>query len=328
MALSHFALLLPGNFTEAEPEIGLEESLQLFELAEDLGFDSAWVRQRHLERGIGSAPVFLAAASQRCKRIGLGTAVIQLGYETPFRLAEDLALLDVLSRGRLEVGVSAGPAPFASFLGDLLPLKALGGGKYAQPEALARALRAEPLSDQPIAGNAAGGQIPRLQPIAKGLGARLWYGAGGQASALWAGQNGWNLLSGNVISAEESEDFLTNQAQLVALWRAALAAKGHSARLGLGRVILPFDSADRTTRESYRAFAEARLARTKQPNGPRRTLFLPDLIGGSQEILRALEADPILPHADHLRLELPYDFSVQNYAQIMRDFIKLKGAIG
>ncbi len=78
----------------------------LFEVGEALGFHSAWVRQRHLERGVSSAATFLAAASQRTKRIGLGTAVIQLGYENPFRLAEDLATVDVLSRGRLNVGVS------------------------------------------------------------------------------------------------------------------------------------------------------------------------------------------------------------------------------
>lgn len=50
---------------------------------------------------------FLAAASQRTSRIELGSAVIQMGYENPFRLAEDLATVDILSRGRLNVGLSA-----------------------------------------------------------------------------------------------------------------------------------------------------------------------------------------------------------------------------
>lgn len=84
-----------------------------------MGFDGAWIRQRHLEHGVGSAAVFLAAAGQRTERVELGTAVIPIGYENPFRLAEDLALADVLSRGRLQVGLSTG-MPHAELLGDLV----------------------------------------------------------------------------------------------------------------------------------------------------------------------------------------------------------------
>ena len=72
------------------------------------GFDVAWVRQRHLQSGISSPVALLAAASQRTHRIELGTAVIPLGWENPLRLAEDLATVDVLSGGRLNVGVGAG----------------------------------------------------------------------------------------------------------------------------------------------------------------------------------------------------------------------------
>jgi len=89
MAIRHLAFLSPGNFPDTDPFDGLEQTLQLFAYGEALGFDSAWVRQRHLERGVSSAATFLAAASQRTLRIGLGTAVVQMGYENPFRLAED-----------------------------------------------------------------------------------------------------------------------------------------------------------------------------------------------------------------------------------------------
>jgi hypothetical protein len=118
--IRHVAFVTPGNYAEEDPETGLEEALHLFEKGEDLGFDSAWVRSRHLERGISSAATFLAAASQRTRRIRLGTAVIQLGYENPFRLAEDLATADLLSNRRLEVGVSAGPPAYGPLLGDRL----------------------------------------------------------------------------------------------------------------------------------------------------------------------------------------------------------------
>ena len=322
--MNHFALLIPGNHAGDDPFPGLEDTLCLFTEAEELGYDSAWIRQRHLERGVSSAATFLAAATQRTERIGLGTAVIQLGYENPFRLAEDLATVDVLSRGRLNVGVSAGPAPFAALLGDLLPAPAPGDGKHAQAERLARALRAEPLADAPLAGNAAGAQVPRLHPRAMGLTDRLWYGGGSRASARWAGENGWHLLTGNVITSEGSTDFLETQGKLIATWQAGRAGSGGApGRVGLGRVILPLDSADPATRERYLAFRDARMARTRQPNGLGRTMFLPDLVGTSDQILQALRDDPVMGLATEFRLELPYEFSNAQYRQILRDFAKL-----
>ncbi|MFG3023699.1 LLM class flavin-dependent oxidoreductase [Streptomyces sp. NPDC048254] len=117
--ITSLAFLTPGNFADDDPYPGLEETLQLFEYGERLGYDGAWIRQRHLEHGVGSAAVFLAAAGQRTERIELGTAVIPIGYESPFRLAEDLALADVLSRGRLQIGFSTG-MPHADLLGDLV----------------------------------------------------------------------------------------------------------------------------------------------------------------------------------------------------------------
>lgn len=327
MPIEHFAILIPGNYAGDNPLSGLEETLQLFQLAEDLGYDSAWVRQRHLERGVSSAATFLAAATQRTSRIGLGTAVIQLGYENPFRLAEDLATVDVLSGGRLNIGVSAGPAPFAHLLRDFLPVWPEAESRYAQAERLARALRSEPLSGQAEAGNAAGDQIPRLQPFAQGLTDRLWYGGGSEASAIWAARNGWHLLTGNVITAEASEDFLDTQAGLIGLHASHWAGAG-SAQVALGRVILPTDSATPAQARKYHDFAAGRLARTRQPNGPRRTMFLPDIVGNSDEILRALRADPLVPSARHLRLELPYEFEAGDYRQILRDFRKLFDELG
>ena len=83
---------------------GIEETLQMIERAEALGFDSVWLRHRHLQPGISSPVAIMAAASQRTSRIELGTAVIPLGLENPFRLAEDLATVDILSGGRINPG--------------------------------------------------------------------------------------------------------------------------------------------------------------------------------------------------------------------------------
>jgi len=114
------SFLSPGNFPDDDPYAGLEDTLRLFELGEQLGFDGAWIRQRHLEHGVSAGAVFLAAAAQRTQRVQLGTAVIPIGYESPFRLAEDLSTADVLSRGRLQVGLSAGRPPHLDLMGPLV----------------------------------------------------------------------------------------------------------------------------------------------------------------------------------------------------------------
>ena len=97
-----------GRFDAADPAPGIEETLRVIEQAEALGFDSVWLRCRHLQPGISSPVAIMAAASQRTSRIELGTAVIPLGLENPFRLAEDLATVDILSGGRINPGVSVG----------------------------------------------------------------------------------------------------------------------------------------------------------------------------------------------------------------------------
>ncbi len=318
--ISEFHFLLPGNFAEENPRAGLERTLELIAEGERLGYAGAWSRQRHLERGVSSAAVFLAAATQRTTRIKLGTAVIQLGYETPFRLAEDLAMADVLSGGRLQAGVSAGPPPFGRLLGDLLydgdPEKI--DYSHVRAERLARAIRSEPLHDEALAGNAAGAQIPRLQPVAQGLADRLWYGGGSLKSAVWAGGAGFRLLSGNIVTGEQTEDFFAAQNALIDAFQASWRGRG-AAEVGLGRVILPTDSASPSTRRRYAEFAASRDARTKAPQGERRTLFLPDLVGTTQEIAERLRADPVVGRVSSLRLEAPYEFEAEDYAQILHD---------
>src|SRR3982751_5869357 len=107
--LRKLGFLTIGLFDGADPRPGHESTLEVISLGERLGFDSAWVRHRHLQYGISSPIAVLAAASQRTSRIELGTAVIPLGWENPLRLAEDLATVDILSGGRLNPGVSVGP---------------------------------------------------------------------------------------------------------------------------------------------------------------------------------------------------------------------------
>ncbi len=87
-----------------------EELLEQVEAAETLGFDSFWIAEHHFHE-YGAIPrpaVWMAAAAQRTKRIRLGCAVVVLPFDNPLRVAEDLAMVDILSNGRLEVGVGSG----------------------------------------------------------------------------------------------------------------------------------------------------------------------------------------------------------------------------
>lgn len=323
ISISHLGFLTPGNFSNDSPFEGIEATLDLIAFGESLGFNSAWVRQRHLEPGIGTAAVFLAAASQRTSTIQLGSAVIQIGYESPFRLAEDLSMVDVLSRGRLNVGLSAGVPPHAALLGPLVhdgdwQSHDLGHARIAR---FADNLAGHYLGDDDTTiATPFGPQRPRLQPHATGLSGRLWYGGGSQKSARWAGENGFNLLTGNVISGEDTDDFHTAQRRLIETYRTA--SDGWPSRIALGRVIVPIDSAPPARVARYQAFAASRLERTLAPNGPKRTLFPRDLVGTSEEIVDWLLNDPVLPLIDELRLELPYEFTLPEYEQILTDTVE------
>ncbi|BCW44911.1 putative FMN-dependent luciferase-like monooxygenase [Arthrobacter sp. StoSoilB5] len=113
-----------GFFTRLLDDVGPAEryrlALEQIQAAEDTGFDTAWVAQHHFNEAEGGLPaplVFLAYAAARTTSIRLGTGIITLPLEDPLRVAEDTAVLDLISGGRLEVGVGTGgtPSSFAAF---------------------------------------------------------------------------------------------------------------------------------------------------------------------------------------------------------------------
>jgi putative FMN-dependent luciferase-like monooxygenase len=113
-----------GFFTRLLDEAGPAERYRLATEqiihAEEVGFDSAWVAQHHFDEDEGGLPaplVFLAQVAARTSRIRLGTGIVTLPLEDPVRVAEDASVLDLLSGGRLELGVGSGgtPSSFAAF---------------------------------------------------------------------------------------------------------------------------------------------------------------------------------------------------------------------
>ena len=82
-------------------------------LAEELGFDRIWLTEHHfIEYGIAVDPALLAAAAaMRTRRVRIGLAAAILPFHHPIRLAEQLAMVDILSGGRLDVGIGRGNRP-------------------------------------------------------------------------------------------------------------------------------------------------------------------------------------------------------------------------
>ncbi|GAA4706685.1 LLM class flavin-dependent oxidoreductase [Nocardioides conyzicola] len=315
--LSRLGFLTIGLFDPDDPGAGHESTLRIIELGERLGFDSAWLRHRHLQYGISSPVAVLAAASQRTSRIELGTAVTPLGWENPLRLAEDWATVDVLSGGRLNPGLSVGPPMRYDEVRDAL-YPDTGDAEdftYTRVERLLRLVRGEPAS--PFRGREGIEDFSdRVQPHSPGLASRIWYGAASLGSARWAGKQGLNLLTSSVVKAEESEDFEQVQLAQIRAFRSAHPL-GDRARVSQGLVVIPTDGASAAQVARYTAYAEARLPRTREPQGPARMMFAPDLVGTADEIAERLEAHAAFREVDEVAFALPFTFEEADYVQIL-----------
>src|ERR1700721_2230483 len=97
---------LPRPWTETSEYDLFQTPLSQVELADKLGYDYMWEVEHHFleEYSHSSAPeVFLAAASQRTKRIRLGHGITQLTTNQPAKVAEKVSALDLISNGRVEL---------------------------------------------------------------------------------------------------------------------------------------------------------------------------------------------------------------------------------
>src|SRR5947208_188599 len=104
-------------FLQAPPALShadvFRREIEQMAWTEELGFDSLWLTEHHfIEYGLSVSPAVLAAAAaMRTRRVRIGLAAAILPFHDPVRLAEELAMVDVLSGGRLDVGVGRGNRP-------------------------------------------------------------------------------------------------------------------------------------------------------------------------------------------------------------------------
>ncbi|WP_033326411.1 LLM class flavin-dependent oxidoreductase [Streptomyces yerevanensis] len=327
--LRKLGFLTIGLFDGDDPRRGHESTLEIIEFGEQLGFDSAWLRHRHLQYGISSPVAVLAAASQRTRRIELGTAVIPVGWENPLRLAEDLATVDILSGGRVNPGVSVGPPMHYDQVREALYPDTADAEdfSYERVRRLLDFVRGKPATDF---SGVQGFEVfsDRVQPHASGLGRRMWYGGGSLSSARWAGEHEMNFLTSSVVKAQESEDFAQVQLSHIRAFRAH-HPDGDRARVSQGLVVIPTDGASPEQRAKYEEYARKRLPRTVAPQGPARLMFAPDLVGTSEQIAEQLYAHAAFREIDEVAFALPFTFDHEDYVQILTDIAtRLGPALG
>lgn len=224
----------------------LLQTIELAQAAEEIGVDGAFVRVHHFERQLASPFPLLAAIAARTRRIEIGTGVIDMRYENPLYMAEEAAIADLISGGRLQLGISRGAPetalrgaesfgyvpPEGSTVADLARdktqvfLQAIGG------KAVAR-------TDPERTGGFSGGLA--IQPQSPGLAERIWWGSGTFATAAWAASLGMNLQSSTLLSEDTGVPFDQLQAEQIRTYRKAWAENGQTrpARVSVSRSVIP-----------------------------------------------------------------------------------------
>ena len=216
-----------------------EETIQECELAEASGFDSVWVGEHHNSPTLYPTPLIgLAAIAARTRRLRLGTAVLLLPLYHPVAVAEEGAMVDMISGGRLILGVGAGYAPheFAAFG---LPVKERGSRLEEGVTLLHRLWTEEKVSHQGhhyTVSEVTVGPRPIQRPRPP-----IWFAAWAEPAIRRAARLGDAWLGGPSARLEEL-------AACVRLFREARQAAGRDPRGGevaLVRFVFVADSPER-----------------------------------------------------------------------------------
>ncbi len=243
----------PHSQTRSASDV-LLQSIDLAVAAEELGADGAYFRVHHFARQLASPYPLLAAAAARTRRIELGTGVIDMRYENPLTMAENAAAADLISGGRLQLGISRGSPEqvvdgFRHFGHDPEPGQDPADMAREHTRVLREVLRGEGFAEpnpRPMFPNPPG--LLPLEPHAPGLRDRVWWGAGTRATAEWAGGQGMHLMSSTLLTEDTGVPFHRLQAEQVERFRKAWADAGHphEPRVSVSRSIFPIvDDRDR-----------------------------------------------------------------------------------
>ena len=305
--MTTFPIKRLGFFTRLLDQVDADERYRLateqIRHAEKFGFDSAWIAQHHFHEGEGGLPapfVFLAHAAAHTSRIRLGTGIVTLPLELPIRVAEDAAVTDLMSEGRLEVGVGPG--------GNLTAFTAFGL-ESDQRHALFDANLAT-LKTAWSGGTLAGGD--KLYPASPTLVDRIWQATFTVSGARRAGLAGDGLM----LSRTQPRSPEAPQASLADIQNPMLDAylealpKGVEPRILASRTIFVADDHDEAMRLAEIGLSRLRHRLAATGNFTSGSL-VGDLIramdvhiGTPDEVIASLQADSTLQRSTDLTMQV------------------------
>ena len=300
----------------------LLQSIELAVAAEQLGADGAYFRVHHFARQLASPFPLLAAVGARTSRIEIGTAVIDMRYENPLYMAEDAGAADLIAGGRLQLGISRGS-----------PEQVIDGWRHFgyQPadgetdadmgrrhaEIFLDLLRGEGFAQpnpRPMFPNPPG--LLRLEPHSDGLRERIWWGAGSNATAVWAATLGMNLQSSTLKSDETGEPFHVQQAAQIRAYRAAWKEAGHTRkpRVSVSRSIFALvDDRDR----AYFGHEREEKDQIGFIDEKTRAIFGRSHAAEPDVLIEQLRSDEAIAEADTLLLTVPNQLGVAYNAHVI-----------
>ncbi len=314
----------PGSQARTASDV-LHQSIDLAVAAEELGADGAYFRVHHFARQLASPFPLLAAIGARTSRIEIGTGVIDMRYENPMYFAEDAGAADLIADGRLQLGISRGSpeqviegyryfgfqppegktdADMARMHTEVL-LEILKGEGFAQP------------NPRPMFPNPPG--LLRLEPHSPGLRDRLWWGAGSRATAVWAAEQGMNLMSSTLLTEDTGVPFHQLQAEQIQQFRDAWARAGHerTPRVSVSRSIFAI------TNDTDRAYFGSDGDSTDQvgmlEGGKAR--FGRSYAAEPDQLIDQLAEDEAIEAADTLLLTVPNQLGVDYNAHVLESIL-------
>ncbi len=315
----------PQSGTRSAQDV-LLQSIDLAVAAEELGADGAYFRVHHFARQLSSPFPLLAAVGARTKKIEIGTGVIDMRYENPFYMLEDASSADLISQGRLQLGLSRGSPEqvidgwlhfgFAPAEGESEQdmarrhtetfLDLLKGKGFARP------------NPRPMFPNPPG--LLRLEPVSEGLRDRIWWGAGSDATAKWAAKLGMHLQSSTLKQDESGEPLSVQQARQIRVFKEAWKEAGHKGtpRASVSRSIFAItndldrmyfgrdgDEGDQIGHiDNYRA------------------VFGRSYAAEPDKLIEQLKKDEAIAEADTLLLTVPNQLGVDYNAHVIESILK------
>jgi alkanesulfonate monooxygenase SsuD/methylene tetrahydromethanopterin reductase-like flavin-dependent oxidoreductase (luciferase family) len=305
----------------------LLQSIELAVAAEELGADGAYFRVHHFARQLGSPFPLLAAVGAKTERIEIGTAVIDMRYENPLYMAEDAGAADIIAGGRLQLGISRGS-----------PEQVIDGWRYfgyapaegktdadmarRHTEVLLDVLRGEGFArpnPHPMFPNPPG--LLRIEPYAQGLRDRIWWGAGSNATSVWAAKLGMNLQSSTLKYDEGGKPLHVQQAEQIRIFREAWKAEGHARepRVSVSRSIFALvDDRDR----AYFGRGNDNDDTVGFLGDNTRAIFGRSYAAEPDILIEQLAKDEAIAAADTLLLTVPNQLGVDYNAHVIEAILK------